>query len=499
MKDQTLVKLLKVALVVGGVSVLAPVVNAQGIGARQLQNMLVPTPQKVERGKALYQQNCATCHGKDGHGMSGVKLAGTPGQSFQTVDFTKANYRWAKGAIQMYDTITFGIADALPGPVPEGQTVPAHPLYQYMQYQSRWDLVHYVRSLGPTKGLTDPPAIIAKAKDRAENGVCQPDIKSSIAAKVKPKGDEQLKHGGELFAQNCTSCHGPKGLGNGPAAASLTPKPRNFHTKDVKEWTNEPSALSIFSTLTNGVAGTSMPSFANLPEKDRWALVQWILHWVPDSVEVKSGEKQIVAACRALSAPEKPASIPVAAAMKAMIKDQAEDRLVRLAEFGTVELSPNADPHRGQQVYVQNCVSCHGVGGAGLRKGPYGAQPPYFYIKMDRLVPAMAGGNAGEFAARSYGGVHASLRSMRSAALLSKQQWRDLQAYVATFEGEGEITVQSPESVQPAQGAQGAQAPAGEAAPAQAGQASPQPAGAQPKPGPANKPAPSAQPTGGPQ
>ncbi len=437
MKDQTLAKLLKVALVVGGVSVLAPVVNAQGIGVRELQKMLVPTPQKVERGKALYQQNCATCHGKNGQGMSGVKLAGAPGQTFQTVDFTKANFRYAKGPIQMYDTITFGIDDALPGPLPQGQTVPPHPQYQYMQYQSRWDLVHYVRSLGPTKGLTDPPAIIAKAKERAKEGVCEPKIKQSIAQKVKPQGEAQLKHGGELFAQNCTSCHGPKGLGNGPAAASLNPKPRNFHTKNAKEWTNQPSALSIFSTLTNGVAGTSMPSFANLPEKDRWALVQWILHWVPDSVEVKSGEKQIVAACRALSTPEKPASIPVAAAMKAMVKDQAEARLVRLAQYGPVKLSPNADRQHGQQVYVQNCVSCHGVGGAGLRKGPYGAQPPYFYIKLDRLVPAMAGGTADQFAARSYGGVHSSLPSMTAAALLSKEDWRDLQAYVATFEGEG--------------------------------------------------------------
>ena len=35
----------------------------------------------------------------------------------------------------------------------------------------------------------------------------------------------------EIFSQRCTPCHGPEGRGNGPASATLTPKPRNFHDK----------------------------------------------------------------------------------------------------------------------------------------------------------------------------------------------------------------------------------------------------------------------------
>jgi mono/diheme cytochrome c family protein len=35
----------------------------------------------------------------------------------------------------------------------------------------------------------------------------------------------------ELFSLRCTPCHGPEGRGNGPASATLTPKPRNFHDK----------------------------------------------------------------------------------------------------------------------------------------------------------------------------------------------------------------------------------------------------------------------------
>jgi mono/diheme cytochrome c family protein len=31
-----------------------------------------------------------------------------------------------------------------------------------------------------------------------------------------------------VFATRCTTCHGPQGLGDGPGAVSLNPKPRNF-------------------------------------------------------------------------------------------------------------------------------------------------------------------------------------------------------------------------------------------------------------------------------
>lgn len=35
--------------------------------------------------------------------------------------------------------------------------------------------------------------------------------------------------GQAVYQQYCSACHGPQGKGNGPAAAAMTPKPRN-HT-----------------------------------------------------------------------------------------------------------------------------------------------------------------------------------------------------------------------------------------------------------------------------
>lgn len=449
MKDQIVAKILKVSLVVGSVCVLAPMVSAQGIGTTELDNMLVPTPQRVERGEAVYQQNCGVCHGKNGEGMTNIQLAGASGQAFDTVDLTKGEYHAAKGPIQAYNVISFGIKDALVDPAAAEERIgkiPPHPTFNFLQYQSRWDVVHYIRSLAPsTEGRVDPPQIVEKAKTRAKNGVCNEEIKATLAEKVVPQGDEQLARGKELFDSSCASCHGQNGDAETPIAATLTPPPRNFHTEDKNDWTHDPvNAFSVFDAVTNGVPGTSMASYANIDENDRWALVQYVLHWVPDSVKVEATEAQLVDACRSLSAPEAPTPISVETAMRALIKEQAEQRAVRLSQYGTVELQSGADAEAGAKSFAQNCASCHGSAGSGASNGPLGAQPPYFYVTTDRLSPAAAGGSTAEFAQRSYAGAHATLSNMSAAALLSKSEWSNLQAFVANFDGDVEIKVATP-------------------------------------------------------
>ncbi|TDP75891.1 c-type cytochrome [Bradymonas sediminis] len=472
MKDQILAKVLKVSLAVGSVCVLAPFVSAQGIGSTEMDNMLVSTPQRVERGAELFQQNCSVCHGKTGEGMANIQLAGADGRTFNTADFTKGEYNIAKGPIQAYNVITFGLEDALVGADVAaaeerlGGKVPTHPTFNFLQYQSRWDMVHYIRSLSPTAGRIDPEEIIAKAKDRAINGVCDEDIKSSLNEKVTPQGDEQLATGKEIFNANCASCHGQNGKSDNPVGSSLMPPARNFTTEDPKEWTNQPvNALSVFDAITNGVPGTSMASYANLGEDERWALTQYVLNWVPDSVKVDATEAQIVAACRSLSAPEAPEPISIDVAMRALIKDQAEQRAVRHAQYGAVELQAGADAKSGALTFMQSCASCHGNSGSGAATGPLGAQPPYFYLTTDRLSPAAAGGTTADFARRSYAGAHATLAGMSSAATLSKAEWSNLQAYVASFDGDVEIKVAAPKVDPEAVTTQGEVAPEGEAAP----------------------------------
>jgi mono/diheme cytochrome c family protein len=39
--------------------------------------------------------------------------------------------------------------------------------------------------------------------------------------------------GKQVYSQYCATCHGPSGKGDGPAAAALNPKPRDFTDKSL--------------------------------------------------------------------------------------------------------------------------------------------------------------------------------------------------------------------------------------------------------------------------
>lgn len=83
-----------------------------------------------------------------------------------------------------------------------------------------------------------------------------------------------LAKGKASFATNCVTCHGPKGRGDGETAASLDPKPRDFV---AEEFEHGATPAGIFATVTQGLAGTGMLSFAQLPEEERWALAYYVL------------------------------------------------------------------------------------------------------------------------------------------------------------------------------------------------------------------------------
>lgn len=439
--------ILAVALAGCGVVAYASNVGAQGIGIDTLEEMLIPTPQKIERGRVIYEDQCAGCHGPEGKGE-----AEYPTEKFvnPVPDFTQAQYRYGGGPIQIYNAISKG----LPAPEAEAdvegedkKAAPYHPTYgEALRYQQRWAVTHYVRSLGPTDDLTDPPEVVEQARIEAEEGTCDEEVKSTIASRVKPKGEEQLQTGKKLYAQNCQTCHGETGKGDGPAGGALQPPPRDF-TNPKAEWTKGTSPLNIFNVLTNGIDGTAMASFASLSEDERWALTHYLRQWIPEEKRQESTEEDILAVCRSLSQPPAPEPITVDRAMSALIDDQPEDRYLRLAKFGPIELSSGASEERGRDIYLDQCARCHGDGLQGRELGPFAVQRapspdvenPVLRFEVRGLVRGHAGGNFRDFAERSTGGVHATLPDMSAASLLDKQDWQDLQAYIASVEGKGQL------------------------------------------------------------
>ena len=91
--------------------------------------------------------------------------------------------------------------------------------------------------------------------------------------------------GKAVYQLKCVGCHGEKGDGKGPAAELLVPQPRDFTSGIYKIRTTAgkaPSDQDLFKVITDGMPGTSMPSWAVLPEKERWNLVAYIKAFAAD-------------------------------------------------------------------------------------------------------------------------------------------------------------------------------------------------------------------------
>jgi ubiquinol-cytochrome c reductase cytochrome c subunit len=135
------------------------------------------SPPLVERGRALFREGCASCHGTDGKGTS-------RGPSLLHAGAAAADFYLSTGRMPL----------ARPGIEPER----TKPVYDRRQIRA---LVAYVASLGPGPAI---PEVDPKSGDVAE--------------------------GRKLFADSCSGCHqivGQGGIGPGfaaPPLANATPR-----------------------------------------------------------------------------------------------------------------------------------------------------------------------------------------------------------------------------------------------------------------------------------
>ncbi len=86
---------------------------------------------------------------------------------------------------------------------------------------------------------------------------------------LAPSQAPDLDRARTLFAQNCASCHGSAGSAPPTAMQALDPPPIDFTDIDRAR---QRSAFGLYQVITQGLEGTSMASFASLPDDDRWAL-----------------------------------------------------------------------------------------------------------------------------------------------------------------------------------------------------------------------------------
>ena len=180
------------------------------------------------------------------------------------------------------------------------------PAYRYLfqgapnrPRQSARDLVAYLETLGRVRDLAWPggQARVAPAHPART-------LRTSDVPALPPDGDAAL--GAVLFAGHCAACHGENGVGDGPGAAGLRPRPTNL---TVRSYASD----RLTEVLWKGIAGTAMPAWRDRPFEELAALVAHV---------------------QQLSVTGAPAS-------------------------------PLQQRDLGARVYAANCAQCHGAEGAG--------------------------------------------------------------------------------------------------------------------------------------
>jgi mono/diheme cytochrome c family protein len=115
--------------------------------------------------------------------------------------------------------------------------------------------------------------------------------------------------GARVYARYCAGCHGANGDGQGPAAAMLIVKPRDF-TKGVFKFGSTPSGTlptneDLYRIISRGIYRTSMPEWSLLTERERIAVIEYLKGFSPEWQKRGSGQAIFIPAPPAtLGSPE---------------------------------------------------------------------------------------------------------------------------------------------------------------------------------------------------
>ncbi|MBI2878630.1 MAG: c-type cytochrome [Candidatus Rokubacteria bacterium] len=219
----------------------------------------LPAPD-LERGRLVYETNCAICHGLDGNGR------GMARHHFETppADFRTGKFKFRStpsGSLpldaDLFRTITQGVGRT--GMIPQ----------VHLDEADRRDVDAYIKTLSPRFGREEPqpPIPIPSTPDRTP---------------------EFMARGRALyFDAGCADCHGEGGKGDGPSARELTDDWGNpIRPADLTRLPRKsgPKPEDLYRTIGTGLDGTPMPSHADaLTPEEIWALVAYLWGLPPKS------------------------------------------------------------------------------------------------------------------------------------------------------------------------------------------------------------------------
>jgi cytochrome c oxidase subunit 2 len=191
-----------------------------------------PARPSAVRGRALYDERCASCHGGRGEGTDRGKAIG------------RRESRQERSPIEVLQILAAGkgqpaSAGTIAHAQPSGATRVARSHNRYgrgWSAQDRWDVVAFVWSLGTSS--------------------------------------DRIAIGERLYLSNCAACHGERGAGDGPGGKYQPKKPADF--TDARRMLAGTGALYT-AKIRRGGMGTGMPYWGSIfTEEELAALVDYV-------------------------------------------------------------------------------------------------------------------------------------------------------------------------------------------------------------------------------
>ena len=310
----------------------------------------VSTNTKIEKQQidaaAIYNHNCAICHGDNGDG----KTAAESGLRPPPRDFTTIEAALELTRERMINSVTNG-----------------RPGTGMMAHKDR---------LGPQQ--------IAAVVDYIRQNFMRTPTADDSAQYVKNK------HGKQIFMRNCAVCHGDKGNTAVWARSGLNPPPRDFTTEEAKQILTRDRMIH---SVTNGRPGTGMMSFTTkLTTQDIESVVDYVreafMHvdknnnplphakvtepvQLPNSPYENKGGLPLDKAHAGLVQKADPhAGMRQGVNPHAALQGSMMPSMPAVAEEAADMALPfpnglKGDPKKGQEFFMHNCFTCHGVTGEG--------------------------------------------------------------------------------------------------------------------------------------
>ncbi len=218
-------------------------------------------PQKasLERGRVVYEDKCAVCHGPEGKGDGSTAEQMSP----RPRNLTKGQYKIRTtpfGKIPTDDDLHAMLNHGYPG-----TTMPS---WRHLPEVDLQSLILVLKDFG---------------KKKFEKAIRKNKFPEPIVVPPAPQFTlESKERGRNLFLQNCSGCHGVKGRGDGESTKKIVDiatdaiRPRNLS----KPWTFRRGSRreDIFLTLRTGLSTTAMPRFSDRihPDQNIWDLVNYV-------------------------------------------------------------------------------------------------------------------------------------------------------------------------------------------------------------------------------